>query len=74
METTHEFSGYNKEPLYGFGTEREAYLYLNWLNKDLEFNLYEMRVSGLTDDQAETVAFNLCENLADLDSIEAEDN
>jgi hypothetical protein len=74
METTYEFSAYNTETIYGYGTETEATQYLEWLNQDKEINLYEMGVSDLTDEQADTLAINLRENLADLDLIESGDN
>jgi hypothetical protein len=73
METTYEFSAYNLESIYAFGTESEAARYLEWLNKDREINLFEMTVSNLTDEQAETLAINLCDNLLDLDLIESGD-
>jgi hypothetical protein len=70
METTFEFTAYNTETLYRHGTEAEATLYLNWLNEDREINLYQMAESGLTDEQADTLAINLRDNLADLDLID----
>jgi hypothetical protein len=74
METTYKFSAYNAESVYGFGTESEATQYLNWLNKGREINLFEMAVSDLTDEQADTLAINLRDNLLDLDLIEPGDN
>lgn len=74
METTYEFAAYNTETIYGYGTEAEATQYLEWLNQGKEINLYEMGVSDLTDEQADTLAINLRENLADLDLIESGDN
>jgi hypothetical protein len=74
MEATYEFSAYNTETIYGYGTESEAATYLEWLNSGRERNQYEMAVSSLTDDQADTLAINLRENLADLDLIDAGDN
>jgi hypothetical protein len=74
METTYEFSAYNSEKLYGYGSQSDAQLYLKWLNKNREINQYEMAASSLTDEDANTLAFNLRENLADLDSIESGDN
>lgn len=73
MEATYEFSAYNTESVYGYGTENEAAQYLDWLNKGREVNLFEMAVSGLTEDQADTLAINLRDNLADLDLIDAGD-
>ena len=73
MEATYEFSAYNTESVYGYGTEAEATQYLGWLNKGREINLFEMAVSKLTEDQADTLAVNLRENLADLDLIDAGD-
>jgi hypothetical protein len=66
MEVTYAFTAYNTETQYGFGTEDEATEYLEWLNKDKEINLYEMEISDLTDDQADTLAINLRDNLNDL--------
>lgn len=74
METTYKFSAYNTESVYGYGTESEATKYLNWLNKGREINFFEMEVSSLTDEQADTLAINLCDNLSDLDLIESGDN
>jgi hypothetical protein len=70
MEGIFEFSAYNKS-IYGFGTQAEASLYLDWLNKDREINLYEMTESSMTMEQADTLAVNLLENLQDLDLIDA---
>lgn len=70
METTFEFTAYNTETLYGYGTEAEATLYVDWLNKDREINLYQMAESGLTDEQADTLAINLRDDLADLELID----
>lgn len=72
METTYEFSAYNQESIFGFGTENEAAQYLGWLNQGKEINLYEMAVSGLSDEQAEILAVNLREILADLDQENVE--
>lgn len=74
METTYEFTAYNNERIYGYGTENEASLYLGWLNRDREINLYEMAVSDLTDEQADTLAISLRDNLLDLDLIDSGDN
>lgn len=49
MEATYEFSADNTEKIYGYGTEREANLYLNWLNKDRKNNHYEMLLTNLTE-------------------------
>lgn len=70
METTFEFTAYNTETQYGYGTEAEATLYLDWLNKGREINLYQMAKSDITDEQADTLAINLRENLAELDLID----
>jgi hypothetical protein len=70
MELTYEFTANNKESIYGYGTEPEAGIYLEWLNRDRLIDLYQMSESGLTEEQADTLAINLCENLADLDLIE----
>jgi hypothetical protein len=70
MELTYEFTANNKEPIYGYGTEPEARIYLEWLNRDRLIDLYQMSESGLAEEQADTLAINLCENLADLDLIE----
>jgi hypothetical protein len=59
MEATYAFTAYNTETQYGYGTENEAQQYLDFLNQDREINLYEMEVAGLTDEQAERLAFNL---------------
>jgi hypothetical protein len=67
METTYEFTAYNTERVYGYGTEDEAALYLRWLNRDRQINVYEMSPSELTDEQADTLAFNLREAINDLD-------
>jgi hypothetical protein len=74
MEATYEFSAFNTQSIYGFGTESEAAQCLEWLNKDREINLFEMAVSSLTDEQADTLAINLRDNLLDLDLIESGDN
>lgn len=74
METIYEFSAYNQESIYGYGTENDAVQYLEWLNQGKEINLYEMSLSDLTDEQADNLAINLSENLADLDLIESDDN
>ena len=72
METTYEFSGYNREKIYGYGTETVAKSYLDWINKNLTYNLYEMAVSDLPSNELEIVASDLSEDLAYL--IEAEKN
>lgn len=74
MEATYEFTAYNTEVIYGFGTESEAAQYLEWLNQDKEINLYEMSVSDLTDEQADTLAINLLDCLKDLDLVEYADD
>ena len=74
MEGIFEFSAYNSKSVYGFGTDREAAMYLDWLNRDKEINLYEMAESTLTMEQADTLAINLTDNLLDLDLIEPGDN
>jgi hypothetical protein len=74
METTYEFTAYNSEKIYGYGSEAEAQIYLKWLNRNRGVNQYEMVESDLTADQADDLAFNLRENLADLDLIESGDN
>jgi hypothetical protein len=66
MEATYSFTAYNSEAQYGYGTEAEAYQYLDFLNRDREINLYEMEVSGLTDGQADTLAFNLRDSLNEI--------
>ena len=66
MEATYAFTAYNTETQYGYGTENEAQQYLNFLNQDREINLYEMEVSGLTDELADTLAFNLRDGLNDF--------
>lgn len=66
MECTFEFSSYNSESIYGFGTRAEASLYLTWLNRDKEINLYEMAESLMTMEQADALAINLLENIQDL--------
>lgn len=68
METTYNFSAHDTESIYGFGTESEASLYLIWLNKDREINLYEMAVSGLTDEQADALDIDLLIDLLTADS------
>ena len=67
MESIYEFSAYNTELIHGFGTESEADQYLKWLNRDREINLFEMSESSMTMEQADKLAINLLENLADLD-------
>jgi hypothetical protein len=69
METTYEFTAYNSEKLYGYGTEDEAQLYLDHLNKDRDINLYEYEASDLTDDEADPLAFGLRDELLALDLI-----
>jgi hypothetical protein len=66
MESTYTFTAYNTETQYGYGTENEAQQYLSFLNRDREINLYEMEISGLTDEQADTLAFNLRDSLNDF--------
>ena len=66
METTYEFSAYNTESVYGFGSESEATQYLEFLNRGKEINLFEMAESSLTDEQADTLAVNLQDCLSDL--------
>lgn len=73
MENIYEFSAYNTESIYGYGTESEATQYLAWLNRDREVNLFEVGESSLTMEQADTLAINLLENLQDLDLIDAGD-
>jgi hypothetical protein len=66
MEATYAFTAYNTETQYGYGTESEAAKYLAFLNQNREINLYEMGVSDLTDEQADTLAINLRDCLNDL--------
>jgi hypothetical protein len=70
METTYEFSATNTDKLYGYGTRTEADTYLLWLNKHRKINYYKMIESNLNDEQADTLAFNLRVELADLGLIE----
>jgi hypothetical protein len=63
MEATYKFSAYNAESVYGFGTESEATQFLGCLNEGREINFFEMAVSDLTDEQADTLAVNLRDNL-----------
>ena len=74
MENIYKFSSYSSESIYGFGNESEASKYLEWLNKDRKFNLYEMEISDLTNEQADTLAINLRDNLLDLELIDSGDN
>lgn len=74
MENIYKFSSYKSESIYGFGNESEASKYLEWLNKDREFNLYEMEISDLTNEQADTLAINLRDDLLDLELIDSGDN
>lgn len=67
MEATYEFTAYNSEKFYGYGTREEAEIYLRWLNRNREINLYGMSKSNLTEDQADHLAISLQENIADLD-------
>ena len=66
METTYEFSAYNTESVYGFGSESEATQYLEWLNRGKEINLFEMSETKMTDEQSDTLAMNLRDCLSDL--------
>ena len=66
MEATYEFSAHNNESIYGYGTEEEASAYRDWLNKEREINLYEISVFGLTAERADTLTFNLRDDLAHL--------
>jgi hypothetical protein len=66
MEATYSFTAYNSEIQYAFGTESEAARYLKFLNRNREINLYQMEISDLTDEQADTLAFNLMDCLNDL--------
>jgi hypothetical protein len=47
-----EFTAYNTETLYGYGTETEANLYLDWLNENREINEYQKGISSLTEGRA----------------------
>jgi len=67
MEATYEFSAYNTESVYGYGTTAEASQYLAFLNKGRDINLFEMAVSDLSEDRAEALAVNLRDSLRDLD-------
>ena len=66
METTYAFTAYNTETQYGYGTEDEALKYCKFLNRDRENNCYQVYESDLTDEQADTLAFNLRDCLNDL--------
>lgn len=74
METTYEFTAFNEKRIYGYGTEDEAKLYLQFLNQGREINLYEMEESSLTDDEADTLARYLRVWLSDLGLIGEEDS
>lgn len=74
MEFVYKFTAYNTETIYGFGTEEEAITYQDWLNRDRQINLYERAVSELSDEQADTLAINIRENLNDLELIDSSDN
>lgn len=67
METTYVFLAYNSEASYAFGTEAEAAQYLQLLNKNREINLFEMAISSLTDEENETLAFNLADAIGQGD-------
>jgi hypothetical protein len=66
METTYAFEAYNTETQYGYGTEDEALKYCKFLNRDRENNCYQVSESDITDEQADTLAFNLRDCLNDL--------
>lgn len=74
MDTVYEFTAYNTEKIYGWGSEEEARLYLDWLNQKREINQYGMAESDLTAEQADTLAIHLRDCLGDLGLIEAGDN
>ena len=66
MEMTYEFAASNAETLYGYGTEREALLFLEHLNSNREINLFQVFESALTDEEADAAGvINLMEELAD---------
>jgi hypothetical protein len=74
VDRVYEFTACQREIIYGYGTEAEARRYLGWLNRDRDINVYEMEVSNLSDDEADTLAMNLREWVLDVYSIEeAED-
>jgi hypothetical protein len=60
MESVFEFTAYNAETYYAYGTEREAIKYLAELNRDRDCNLYEMGASSISDVKAEMSAMYLC--------------
>lgn len=63
--TTYAFTAYNAETLYGYGTEQQADCYLEWLNKN-RGDIWNVEVSGLTDEEAVDRYFNLSDEIGEL--------
>lgn len=62
MEMTYAFVAGNAPTSYGYGTEREALLFLEHLNRNREINLYQVFETSLTDEEADAAgAINLME-------------
>jgi hypothetical protein len=63
--STYAFTAHSAETLYGYGTENEAYCYLEWLNNN-RGDIWNVEVSGLTDEEAIDRCFNLADELGEL--------
>ncbi len=69
MENWYEFTAYNSQALYGYGTADEAGAYCAILNRDREVNVYGYQTlnnesAARLDDGDDTDGFNLSDALA----------
>lgn len=65
-----QFSAYNTESIYGYGSRIDADEYLQWLNRDREIDLYEMCEFEMDEEKADRVAFELRETLEAIEDGE----
>ena len=50
MEHYFKLQSYNKQSLLLFGTQEQADLYRDWLNRDIEVGCYRVEATDLTQD------------------------
>lgn len=69
----YEFTAYNSEAIYGFGTEAEAAKYCDHLNKDREINVYAASPAEGDDSEYCDTWNNLEDELAAIAEMEEEE-
>ena len=74
MGNWHKFTAYNSQAQYGYGTEKEAEKYADFLNRNREINVYGFAVVNeaeqLANLESDDAGFNLNDCLAAIRDVE----